>query len=70
MTLHDAVRTTFFDPRGDHMKFWILACGALVAVAARAVYSLSQRQGRRRAQSTDQVSNEWLASAKIHEDHQ
>jgi hypothetical protein len=51
------------------MKFWILACGALVAVAARAVYSLSQRQGRRRAQSTDQVSNEWLATAKIHEDH-
>jgi hypothetical protein len=51
------------------MKFWILACGALVAVAARAAYAFSQRQGRRRTQLTDQVSNEWLATAKIHEDH-
>jgi len=60
---------SLFDPRGDHMKFWILACGALVAVAARAAYAFSQRQGRRRTQLTDQVSNEWLATAKIHEDH-
>ncbi len=57
------------DPRGDHMKFWILACSALAAVAAHAAYTFSQRQGRRRGQfSTDQVSNEWLATAKIHED--
>lgn len=56
-------------PRGDHMKFWILACGALVAVAAHAAYTFRQRQGKRRAQFTDQVSNEWLATAKIHEDH-
>jgi hypothetical protein len=52
------------------MKFWILACSALVAVAAHAAYTFSQRQGRRRGQfNNDQVSSEWLATAKIHEDH-
>lgn len=51
------------------MKFWILACTALAAVAVRGVYTFTQRQGRRRAQFSDQVSNEWLATAKIHEDH-
>jgi hypothetical protein len=52
------------------MKFWILACGALVVVAARAVYTFSTRQSRRRGHFIpDQVSNEWLATAKIHEDH-
>jgi hypothetical protein len=56
-------------PRGDHMKFWILACGALAALAAHAAYTFSQRQGRRRGQfDNDQVSSEWLATAKIHED--
>jgi hypothetical protein len=52
------------------MKLWILACSALAVVAARAVYTFSHRQGRRRGQVTpDQVSSEWLATAKIHEDH-
>jgi hypothetical protein len=51
------------------MKFWILACTALAAVAAHGLYTFSQRQGKRRGQFSDQVSNEWLATAKIHEDH-
>jgi hypothetical protein len=51
------------------MKYWILACSALAVVAAHAVYTFSTRQSRRRGQFThDQVSNEWLATAKIHED--
>ncbi len=52
------------------MKLWILACGAIAVVAARVVYTLSNRQSRRNARFTgDQVSSEWLATAKIHEDH-
>jgi hypothetical protein len=52
------------------MKFWILACSALAAVAAHAAYTFSHRQGKRRDHlHSDQVSNEWLATAKIHEDH-
>jgi len=52
------------------MKYWILACSALAVVAAHAIYTFNTRQSRRRGQfSHDQVSNEWLASAKIHEDH-
>ena len=51
------------------MKFWILACSALAAVAAHAAYTFRHRQGKRRGQlHSDQVSNEWLATAKIHED--
>jgi hypothetical protein len=51
------------------MKFWILAASALVLVAAHAVYTFSTRQSRRRGHfMPDQVSNEWLATAKIHED--
>jgi hypothetical protein len=52
------------------MKLWILACGAIAVVAARVVYTLSNRQSRRDSRFTgDQVSSEWLATAKIHEDH-
>jgi hypothetical protein len=51
------------------MKFWILACSALALVAARAAYTFSTRQSRRGHVKPDQVSNEWLATAKIHEDH-
>jgi hypothetical protein len=51
------------------MKLWLLVCGALAAVAAHAAYTFSNRQGRRRGGlTTDQVSSEWLATAKIHED--
>ena len=53
------------------MKIWILACGAFAVVAARVVYNLTHRQSRRSTRFTgDQVSSEWLATAKIHEDHQ
>jgi hypothetical protein len=52
------------------MRFWIVACSALAAVAAHTVYSFASRQRRRRGHFIpDQVSNEWLATAKIHEDH-
>jgi hypothetical protein len=51
------------------MKLWLLACGAIAVVAARAVYTLSTRQSRRTRFTGDQVSSEWLATAKIHEDH-
>ena len=51
------------------MKIWILACSALALLAAQAAYKFSNRHGRRRgALTTDQVSSEWLATAKIHED--
>ena len=52
------------------MKYWLLACSALALVAAHAAYTFSNRQSRRRGGLTDQVSSEWLATAKIHaEDH-
>jgi hypothetical protein len=51
------------------MKLWLLACGAIAVVAARAVYSFRTRHSRRRNGPNDQVSSEWLATAKIHEDH-
>jgi hypothetical protein len=51
------------------MKLWLVAFGAIAFVAARAVYSISTRQSRRRNRFNDQVSSEWLATAKIHEDH-
>ena len=50
------------------MKLWLVALGA-IAVAARAAYSFSTRHSRRRDRFNDQVSSEWLATAKIHEDH-
>lgn len=51
------------------MKLWILACSALAVVAAHTVYSFTSRQRRRRGHViADQVSSEWLATAKIHED--
>jgi hypothetical protein len=51
------------------MKLWLLAFGAIAVVAARAAYTFSTRQSRRRGRlPNDQVSHEWLATAKIHED--
>ena len=65
-----SVHTVFSIPGATTMKYWILACSALAVVAAHAVYTYNTRHRRRRGQYThDQVSNEWLASAKIHEDH-
>lgn len=49
------------------MKFWIIALAA-VAVAARATYSLLNRPDRSGGFIRDQVSNDWLATARIHED--
>jgi len=51
------------------MKIWILACGAVAVVAARVVYNLTSRHRRNSRFTGDQVSSEWLATAKIHEDH-
>lgn len=53
------------------MKLWLLAFGALAAIAAHAAYTFNNRRNRPRGRFTaDQVSSEWLASAKIHnEDH-
>jgi hypothetical protein len=51
------------------MKLWLVAIGAITVVAARVVYSFTTRQSRRRDRFNDQVSSEWLATAKIHEDH-
>jgi hypothetical protein len=51
------------------MKLWVVAFGAIALVVARAAYSFSTRHSRRRNRFDDQVSSEWLATAKIHEDH-
>ena len=51
------------------MKLWLVAFSAIAIVAARAAYSFSTRHSRRRDRLNDQVSSEWLATAKIHEDH-
>ena len=68
---HGAVAQVQSNSRAYTMKFWLLACSALALVAAHAAYTFSNRQGRRRGGlTTDQVSSEWLATAKIHaEDH-
>ncbi len=50
------------------MKLWLLACRAIAVVAARAMYSFTNRQSRRNRFTGDQVSTEWLATAKIYED--
>lgn len=52
------------------MDLWLLACGgALVVLAARTVYKLASRPTRREGEfTTDRVSHDWLASARIHED--
>lgn len=48
------------------MNFWILACSALAVVAAHTVYSFTRQRRRRGNVIADQVSSEWLATAKIH----
>jgi hypothetical protein len=47
------------------MNLWILL-GGPAAILAVALYRLSTRRSRQRA--ADQVSSDWLATAKIHED--
>jgi hypothetical protein len=48
------------------MTFWIFAVAAPAAVAVAALFFRSRRTSRG---DTDQVSGDWLASARIHEDH-
>jgi hypothetical protein len=67
--LHAAQAHKLYRTRAYIMKLWLVAFGAIAFVAARAVYSISTRQSRRRNRFNDQVSSEWLATAKIHEDH-
>jgi len=49
------------------MTFWILACSAITMIAAGAAYSFTHRRTRI---TTDQVSSNWLATARIHEDQE
>ena len=51
------------------MKFLILACGAFSVLAAGVAYRFSYRRTRD-SSPNDQVSSNWLATAKIHEDHE
>lgn len=62
-------RHTSLSTRAYIMKLWLVAFSAIAIVAARAAYSFSTRHSRRRNRLNDQVSSEWLATAKIHEDH-
>ena len=50
------------------MKFWIFALSAAAVVAARAAYSYANRPARSGRFINDQVSSDWLATARIHED--
>ena len=51
------------------MKIWILAGSALALIIARAAYSFTNRQARGGGRfANDQVSSDWLATARIHED--
>ena len=62
-------RTFFIHSRAITMKIWIFACGALAMIAASAAYTFTSRHARRGGKfADDQVSSEWLATAKIHED--
>jgi hypothetical protein len=48
------------------LKLWIFALGAVALIAARATYNfVSKPPG---TFSNDQVSSDWLATARIHED--
>jgi hypothetical protein len=50
------------------LKIWILALSAVAVIAARATYNLVNRPPRTGRFSNDQVSSDWLATARIHED--
>jgi hypothetical protein len=50
------------------LKFWIFALGAAAVIAARAAYSYANRPARAGRFINDQVSSDWLATARIHED--
>jgi hypothetical protein len=50
------------------LKFWMLALSAVAVIAARATYNLVSRHSRSGSFTSDQVSSDWLATARIHED--
>jgi hypothetical protein len=50
------------------LKLWILALSAAAAIAARAAYNYANRSPRSGGFINDQVSSDWLATARIHED--
>jgi hypothetical protein len=50
------------------LKFWIFALSAVAVIAARATYSYVNRPPRSGRFINDQVSSDWLATARIHED--
>jgi hypothetical protein len=50
------------------LKFWIFALSAVAAIAARATYQYVNRPPRSGRFINDQVSSDWLATARIHED--
>jgi hypothetical protein len=49
------------------VKIWILAGGVLALIAAHAAYTFRHRRTGPRF-TKDQVSRDWLATARIHED--
>jgi hypothetical protein len=50
------------------LKFWVFALGAAAVIAARAAYTYVNRPPRSGRFINDQVSSDWLATARIHED--
>ncbi len=50
------------------MKFWFFALSAAAVIAARVVYSYANRPAQSGRFINDQVSGDWLATARIHED--
>jgi hypothetical protein len=50
------------------LKFWMLAGGLLAVLAAGTMFRMSRTRSRR--QSTDQLSNDWLAQARAREEQQ
>jgi hypothetical protein len=54
---------------GHTVKLWIFALGAVAMIAARAAYGFRHRRRQSGVRFTiDQVSSDWLATARIHED--
>ena len=50
------------------MKIWIFALSAVAVLAARATYNFVNRPSGSGRFTNDQVSSDWLATARIHED--
>jgi len=60
--------SAFLDRERITLRFWILALGAAAVVAARATYRRMTQPPQSRRFPSDQVSNDWLATARIYED--